>query len=101
MKRILLLAFISVFFCAVQVSAKDLRKVVFKVVQMECANCEGKVKKNIPFEKGVKRLDTDLKRRTVTITYDAEKTNVEELKKGFAKFNYDAKVISDEKVEKK
>ena len=31
------------------VAAKDFRTVVFKVAQMECANCERKVKNNIKF----------------------------------------------------
>ena len=48
------------------VMAKDFRTVVFKVAQMECANCERKVKNNIKFEKGLKNFTTDLKERTVT-----------------------------------
>ena len=48
MKRVLLFTFMAAFMCAAQVSAKELRKIVFKVDQMECVNCENKVKKNIP-----------------------------------------------------
>ncbi|MDY3266891.1 MAG: heavy-metal-associated domain-containing protein [Phocaeicola sp.] len=98
MKRVLLLTVVSLFLCGLQVSAKELRKIVFKVQQMECANCEKKVKNNISFEKGVKKLETDVKKRTVTITYDSEKTDVNKLKEGFAKFKYEAKVISDVEV---
>ena len=103
MKRVLLFTFMAAFMCAAQVSAKELRKIVFKVDQMECVNCENKVKKNIPFEKGVKKMETDLKTRTVTITYDSDtydsdKTNIQKLKDGFAKFKYEAKVISDVEV---
>ena len=46
MKRVLLFTFMAAFMCAAQVSAKELRKIVFKVDQMECVNCENKVKKN-------------------------------------------------------
>ena len=53
--------------------AKDIRTAVFKVSQMHCENCERKVKNNIKFEKGVKDFSTDLKTKTVSITYDAEK----------------------------
>ena len=67
------------------VMAKDIRTAVFKVSQMHCENCERKVKNNIKFEKGVKEFSTDLKTRTVSITYDADKTNVEKLKAGFKK----------------
>ena len=43
-------------------------------------------------------METDLKTRTVTITYDSDKTNIQKLKEGFAKFKYEAKVISDVEV---
>ena len=67
------------------VMAKDIRTAVFKVSQMHCENCERKVKDNIKFEKGVKEFSTDLKTKTVSITYDADKTNVEKLKAEFVK----------------
>ncbi len=100
MKKTLFVAVMAMFVCGVQLSAKELRKIVFKVEQMECGNCENKVKKNISFEKGVKRLETDLKTRTVTVTYDADKTDIKKLKEGFAKFKYEAKVISDVELKK-
>ena len=59
------------------VLAKDIRVVVFKVAQMHCEKCEKKVKDNMRFEKGLKDLSTEVKTKTVTITYDADKTNVE------------------------
>ena len=34
---------------AVSVYAKDIRTAIFKVTQMECENCERKVKNNIKF----------------------------------------------------
>ena len=80
----------------VAASAKDLRTVVFYVKDMHCENCEKKVKENIRFEKGLKSLSTDVDSRTVTITYDADKTSVEELQAGFAKFNYTAELVSDQ-----
>ena len=61
------------------VLAKDIRVVIFKVSQMHCENCEKKVKNNMRFEKGVKELSTELKNKTVSITYDAEKTDVKKL----------------------
>ena len=50
MKKVL---FLFVFLCSVLgAAAKDLQKVVFKVEQMVCVNCEAKVKRNIPTRKG-------------------------------------------------
>ncbi|MFV0589646.1 heavy-metal-associated domain-containing protein [Bacteroides reticulotermitis] len=81
--------------------AKDFRTVVFKVSQMTCENCEKKVKTNMRFEKGVKDLAVALKEKTVTITFDADKTTVKDLQAGFTKFNYAAEVIKETKVEAK
>lgn len=79
------------------VMAKDIRVVVFKVSQMHCEKCEKKVKDNMRFEKGLKSLTTVVKDKTVTITYDAEKTTVKKLQAGFEKFNYTAEFVKETK----
>ena len=88
------------------VLAKDIRVVVFKVSQMHCEKCEKKVKDNMRFEKGLKDIATEVKARLVTITYDAEKTNVKKLQAGFNKFKYEAEFVKetkkgDQKTDKK
>ena len=83
------------------VLAKDIRVVVFKVAQMHCEKCEKKVKDNMRFEKGLKDLSTEVKTKTVTITYDADKTNVKNLQAGFKKFNYDAEFVKETKKDDK
>ena len=85
------------------VLAKDIRVVVFKVSQM---HCEKKVKDNMRFEKGLKDISTEVKTKMVTITYDAEKTNVKKLQAGFNKFSYEAEFVKetkkdDQKADKK
>ncbi len=88
--------FVLLLFIGVSVAfAKDYRTVVFKVAQMECENCERKVKNNMKFEKGMKEFSTDLKTKTVTIVYDADKTTVEKLQQAFGKFNYVAEVVGE------
>ena len=58
-------------------SAKDIKTVVLTTVpQMHCENCEKRIKENIRFEKGIKKIVTDVEHQTVTITYDADKTTV-------------------------
>lgn len=70
---------------------KDIKTVVLKTQpEMHCENCEKKIKDNIRFEKGVKDIRTNLDDKTVTIEYDADKTNVEAIIKGFKKINYEA-----------
>ena len=77
-------------------AAKDIKTVIFKTSpEMHCNSCEEKIKGNLRFEKGVKDIVTNLTDKTVTITYDADKTNVDKLIAGFAKINYVATVATD------
>lgn len=82
--------------------AKDIKTVVFTTTpQMHCEKCENKIKGNLRFEKGIKSIETSIPNQTVTVEYDADKTSVEKLKKGFGKFGYQARELkAGEKVEK-
>ena len=80
---------------------KDIRTVVLTTLpEMHCANCEKKIKENIRFEKGIKSITTNLKDKTVTIEYDAEKTNVQDIIKGFKKIKYEASEVKKDKENK-
>ena len=86
---------VKLFLAALAVAAvchgKDIKTVVLTTQpEMHCENCEKKIKGNIRFEKGVKSIKTDLNTKTVTIEYDAEKTNVQSLIQGFRKIKYEA-----------
>ena len=71
--------------------AKDIKTVVVTTnPEMHCENCENKIKGNLRFEKGIKNIITDLKTKTVTIEYDADKTNVQNIIAGFKKIKYEA-----------
>ena len=67
-------------------TAKE-EQVVFSV-NLHCQNCELKIKKNIPFEKGVKDLTTDLDKKLVTIKYQPSKTDKNKLKKSIEKLGF-------------
>ena len=76
--------------------AKDIKTVVLTTnPQMHCNNCENKIKNNIRFEKGIKSIKTDLDTKTVTIEYDADKTTVADIIKGFEKIKYEAKEVKE------
>ena len=71
--------------------AKDIKTVVFNTApEMHCTSCENRIKNGLKFEKGVKDIKTDLETKTVTIEYDADKTNVDNLVAAFAKIEYKA-----------
>lgn len=83
---------------AMTIYAKDIKKyVVTTTPQMSCQNCENKIKGNLRFEKGVKKVETNLKDQVVTVTYDAEKTDEAKLAEAFGKLNYKVKKV-DEKA---
>ena len=99
MKRLSFIIFALSF--SVALFAKDIRTVVLTTLpEMHCANCEKKIKENIRFEKGVKSIKTDLKTKTVTVEYDAEKTNVQNIIKGFKKIKYEASEVKKDKEKK-
>jgi copper chaperone CopZ len=76
-------------------TAKDIKTVVLNTApEMHCSSCENKIKSNIRFEKGVKDIETNLADKTVTVTYDADKTNVEQIIEGFKKIDYVATVAT-------
>jgi copper chaperone CopZ len=75
------------------VSGQDAKKVlknskeetVVFSVSMDCHSCEQKIKKNIPYEKGVKDLTVNLEKKQVTIKYQTDKTDKDKLKKAIEK----------------
>lgn len=56
--------------------------------QMHCVNCEKKIKGNIRFVKGVKKIDTSIPEQTVTIVYDPKKTTYQDFVAAFKKIGY-------------
>ena len=95
MKRLSFIIFALSF--SVALFAKDIKTVVLKTQpEMHCTGCEKKIKENIRFEKGVKSITTNLDDKTITIEYDAEKTNVQNIIDGFKKINYEASEVKAE-----
>lgn len=99
MKSKLLITFIALI---MGIGAANLRVlVVTPTPEMHCENCENKIKSNMRFEKGVKKVETNLETQEVTITYDARKNCVEGLQQAMKKIGYDTKVVSDKELSKK
>ena len=81
----------------VAANAKDIRTVtVTTEPQMHCANCEKKIKGFFRFEKGIKKIDTNVEEQRVTLTYDADKTTEQALLDAFSKIDYEVKKVDAE-----
>ena len=92
MKRIIILLLALM---PMMVFAVNKQKVVLSC-DLHCQGCFDKIMKNIAFEKGVKDIVCDLKTKTVTVTYDADKTDIPTLLKAFEKIGKPAQVKSEE-----
>lgn len=91
----LFICLLSAVFC-MPALAKANKQVVVLSCDLHCQGCCDKIMKNIAFEPGVKDIVCDLKTKTVTVTYDANKTDVEKLLDAFEKINKPAKVKEPE-----
>ena len=91
MKRLIifLMAILPMAFVLSTAEAKPNKQKVVLYVYLHCQDCCDKILKNIPYDKelknGVKDLVFDMEAQTVTVTYDANKTDVPALQKAFAK----------------
>lgn len=91
-----LFIFSAMMLTATAALAKDIKTVVLTTnPEMHCENCEKKIKGSLRFEKGIKNIITNLNSKTVTIKYDADKTTVDNIIKGFKKIKYEAKEVKN------
>lgn len=59
--------------------------------QMHCQNCEKKIKSNIRFVKGTRKIDTSVDEQKVTIVYDSKKADYDDFVAAFRKIEYEIK----------
>lgn len=98
MKRILTLS-LGMLLCTTVALAKDIKTLVVTTTpQMHCENCEKKIKNNVRFVKGVKAIETNLEKQTVSIKYDADKTSVETLVEAFKKIGFSVREVKPGEV---
>ena len=96
MKKIIISATLAVF--SLSAFAKDIQELVVTTTPpMTCQNCENRIKKgDLRFLKGVKKIETNLAEQRVTVEYDADVTNPEQIENTFHKIGYNVEVINPE-----
>lgn len=92
MKKIIVLIVALMPFIGIYAAKADRQTVVLSC-DLHCQGCCDKIMKNIAFEKGVKDIICDLKSKTVTVTFDAVKTDLETLLKAFERIKKPATVL--------
>ena len=86
MKKIIALFAMLALVAGVAVAAPKAEKKIVTVVfttDIDCGPCAQKVYNSIPYEKGIKDVQVDVKTKSVTVQFDAAKNNVESLTKAF------------------
>jgi len=96
MKKIIVLILALIPFMGIYAAKTDNQTVVLSC-DLHCQGCCDKIMKNIAFEKGVKDIICDLKTKTVKVTFDTRKTDVETLLKAFERIKKPATVLDDGK----
>lgn len=61
--------------------------------EMHCSGCETRIKSNIRFVKGTKKIETSVPNQTVTIIYDRRKSTYADYKVAFRKLGYDIEIV--------
>ena len=92
---ILLLALLPM----VAIQAKPNKQTVVLYCDLHRQGCCATIMKNIAFETGAKDLQFDMEQQTVTVTFDANKTDVPTLQKAFAKIGKPATTRKPESAE--
>lgn len=90
MKKSLIAAFMLVIVGKTFAATAD-TLIVTTQPQMHCANCEKKIKSNIRFVKGTKKIETSVDDQKVTIVYDARKAKYDDFVEAFKKIGYEIK----------
>lgn len=94
MKKFLLFALLLSSFAAF---AADKKVEIFTLDHQMSAMCRKKITENLRFEKGVSKIDVSLEKNTITIAYDAEKTDTDKLIAAFRKIGFNASVVGGDK----
>ena len=103
MKTIRLLSFMLViagfsFTACSQSNKKDSKfsSVTIKT-SVKCDMCKERIEKALADEKGVKKVNVDLKAKTVAVSYNPTKTNPDNIRKAITKTGYTADDIPADK----
>jgi periplasmic mercuric ion binding protein len=97
MKNLLMLALIiagSVTTGFSQTAKKGLQTVTINTPTVQCEMCKQRIEKYMVREDGVTKVNVDYKHKKTRVTYNAERTNIENIKTAIANVGYDADDIT-------
>lgn len=94
MKKLILLALVSLITLGVSAQQTKTASKGEQTVTIQtngvCQKCADKFKENVPYFKGVKSYNYDMKTSKLTINYDSKRTNPDQLRQEISKLGYNA-----------
>ena len=93
MKKLKLLLVLTVAFVTVssgQTAKKGIQTVTIKTPTVQCETCKKRIESYMSREDGVTKVVVDFKRKTTKVTFNSERTNIENIKTAIANVGYDA-----------
>lgn len=93
MKKMIVMALMATMCAGVMAGneAKNDTLVVTTTPVMHCAKCENRIKQNVRFVKGVKKIETSVPKQTVTLVYDKQKATYQDFVAAFKKIGFEIK----------
>jgi mercuric ion binding protein len=67
-----------------------------KTPTVQCQECKERIEKYLSHEEGIVKVNVDYKKKTATVTYLTDRTNVENIKALIANTGYDADDVTAE-----
>ena len=84
------------FVCTAFAQQKTTDKAVIKTPGVQCDMCKGRIEKFLGHEYGVTSVKVDIKKKTTTVTWITDRTNIENIKASIANTGYDADDVTAE-----
>lgn len=97
MQKILIITVLFIVPLLANAQEKDKNQVSIKfATSIDCEDCVNTIMGSLPKEKGVKDVKCDLNTKEVTVKYQKNKTNPEQLQRSLEKLGYTAKQVKEE-----
>ena len=90
--KLLVLAIIGLTFSATAQKTTD--KAVIKTPTIQCDMCKDKIERSLFRAEGITSVKVDVKKKTTTVTWIKDRTNIENIKTQIANTGYDADDIT-------
>ena len=75
---------------------KAVQKVVINTPTVQCEMCKDRIEKYLTREPGVSAVKVDYKKKTTSVTFLADRNNIEQIKTAIANAGYDADDVTAE-----